>query len=162
MILCNSLSFHQVHIPQYMQMKNNKNRTTGIWWNFTADTPTLTGLWVSLDWFPLPSATVYNISLYNGTLYSGTLQCIAWVGSFTEHWHLCVSNLWIVIVSGSGHGLSLVQRQATFQNHNDFLANYRKTSNISHTLIGNKIVDNSDVFGASPVGAAPTTSSFST
>ena len=39
---------------------------------------------------------------------------------------------------------------------------YRKTSNISRTLVGNKIVDNSDVGGASPVGAAPTTSSFST
>ena len=39
---------------------------------------------------------------------------------------------------------------------------YRKTSNISHTLVGNKIVDNSDVVGASPVGTAPTTSSFST
>ena len=39
---------------------------------------------------------------------------------------------------------------------------YRKTSNISRTLAGNKIVDNSDVVGASPVGAAPTTSSFST
>ena len=39
---------------------------------------------------------------------------------------------------------------------------YRKTSNISHTSVGNKIVDNSDVVGASPVGAAPTTSSFST
>ena len=41
-------------------------------------------------------------------------------------------------------------------------ANYCKTSNISRTLVGNKIVDNSDVVGASPVGAAPTTSSFST
>ena len=40
--------------------------------------------------------------------------------------------------------------------------NYRKTSNISRTLESNKIVDNSDVVGASPVGAAPTTSSFST
>ena len=40
--------------------------------------------------------------------------------------------------------------------------NYRKTSNISRTLVGNKIVDNSDVVGASPVGAAPTTSSFLT
>ena len=40
--------------------------------------------------------------------------------------------------------------------------NYRKTSSISHTLVGNKIVDNSDVVVASPVGAAPTTSSFST
>ena len=39
---------------------------------------------------------------------------------------------------------------------------YRKTSNISHTLVGNKIVDRSDVVGASPVGAAPTLSSFST
>ena len=39
---------------------------------------------------------------------------------------------------------------------------YRKTSNISRTLVGNKIIDNSDVVGASPVGATPTTSSFST
>ena len=39
---------------------------------------------------------------------------------------------------------------------------YRKTSNISRTLVGNKIVDNSDAVGASPVGAAPTTSSIST
>ena len=39
---------------------------------------------------------------------------------------------------------------------------YRKTSNINRTLVGDKIVDNSDVVGASPVGAAPTTSSFST
>ena len=39
---------------------------------------------------------------------------------------------------------------------------HRKTSNISRILIGNKIVDNSDVVGASAVGAAPTTSSFST
>ena len=39
---------------------------------------------------------------------------------------------------------------------------YRKTSNISRTLVSNKIVDNSDVVGASPVGAAPTTSSLST
>ena len=41
-------------------------------------------------------------------------------------------------------------------------SDYRKTSNISRTLLGNKIVDNSDVVGASPVGTAPTTSSFST
>ena len=41
-------------------------------------------------------------------------------------------------------------------------ATYRKTSNISRTLVANKSVDNSDVVGASPVGAAPTTSSFST
>ena len=38
---------------------------------------------------------------------------------------------------------------------------YRKISNISRTLLGNKIADLSYVVGASPVGAAPTTSSFS-
>ena len=44
----------------------------------------------------------------------------------------------------------------------DCVPGYRKTSNISRILVGNKIVDNSDRVGASPVGAAPTTSSFST
>ena len=39
---------------------------------------------------------------------------------------------------------------------------YRQVSNISRTLVSNKILDHSDAVGASPVGAAPTTSSFST
>ena len=39
---------------------------------------------------------------------------------------------------------------------------YRQVSNIKRTLVGNLIVGHSDVVGASPVGAAPTTSSFST
>ena len=39
---------------------------------------------------------------------------------------------------------------------------FPKTSNMRRTLGGNKIVDHSDVAGASPVGAAPTTYSFST
>ena len=39
---------------------------------------------------------------------------------------------------------------------------YRQVTNISRTLVGYKIVDHSDVVGASPVGAAPNTSSFST
>ena len=37
---------------------------------------------------------------------------------------------------------------------------YRQTSNISNSLVGNKLADHSDVVEASPVGAAPTTSSF--
>ena len=37
-----------------------------------------------------------------------------------------------------------------------------KVSNIRCTLVGNAISDHSDVVGVSPVGAAPTTSSFST
>ena len=39
---------------------------------------------------------------------------------------------------------------------------YRRISNIRRTLIGNNLVDHSDVVGASPIGAAPTTSSFLT
>ena len=39
---------------------------------------------------------------------------------------------------------------------------YRKTSNVSRTLLGKEIVDHSDVVGASPASAGPTTSLFST
>ena len=39
---------------------------------------------------------------------------------------------------------------------------YRQVSNIRRTLVGNKIVDNSDVVGAAPTGDAPTTSELST
>ena len=38
----------------------------------------------------------------------------------------------------------------------------RHTSILSRTLEGDTIVDHSDIVGASAVGAAPTTSSFST
>ena len=37
-----------------------------------------------------------------------------------------------------------------------------QNSNIRRALVGNKLVDHWDVVGASPVSAAPTTSSFST
>ena len=39
---------------------------------------------------------------------------------------------------------------------------HRQTSNTSRTLVGSKIDDHSDVVGAPPVGAAPTTFSYST
>ena len=54
--------------------------------------------------------------------------------------------------------LSLMEAWHILNLHND----YTQTSNISRTLVGNKIVDHSDVVGASPVGAAPTISSFAT
>ena len=46
--------------------------------------------------------------------------------------------------------------------YSNFRSKYCQTSNIIHILVCNKIVDHSDVVGASPVGAAPTTSSFLT
>ena len=59
-------------------------------------------------------------------------------------------------------GTHLGRHQTCQRIHKDYLYIYRQVSNISRTLVGNKIVDHSDVVGASPVGAAPTTSSFST
>ena len=44
----------------------------------------------------------------------------------------------------------------------ELIFNYRQISNISHTLVDNKIVDHSEVDGASPVGAAPTVSLLTT
>ena len=38
---------------------------------------------------------------------------------------------------------------------------YRQTSDINRAWVGNTILDHLDVVGASPVGTAPTTSSFS-
>ena len=55
-----------------------------------------------------------------------------------------------------------VEFDILIQHYDDNSGTYRKVSNIRRTLVGNKIVDHSDVVGASPVGAAPTTSSFST
>ena len=55
---------------------------------------------------------------------------------------------------------ALVQIMAWHQTGDTY--HYRQFSNIRRTLVGNKIVDHSDVVGATPVGAAPTTSSFST
>ena len=51
----------------------------------------------------------------------------------------------------------------TFFNENvliltTIIGKYRQISNIRRTLIENKIIDRSDEVGASPVGAAPTTS----
>ena len=40
-------------------------------------------------------------------------------------------------------------------------ADIRQISDIRRTLVSNKIIDHSDVVKASPVGVAPTTSSFS-
>ena len=40
--------------------------------------------------------------------------------------------------------------------------NYGQTSNINHTLVCNETVDHCNAVGASPAGAAPTASSFST
>ena len=55
--------------------------------------------------------------------------------------------------------VSIIFMHKYFHMSQHLLMIYRKTSYISRTLVCNKTVDHSDVVGASPVGAAPTTSS---
>ena len=52
--------------------------------------------------------------------------------------------------------------QYEIKNITEYNGSATSTYNISRTLVGNKIVDNSDVVGESPVSAAPSISSFST
>ena len=73
---------------------------------------------------------------------------------------------WILIaeLSSSFQYLSKMQYGLHWTNalwHN-ITQYYCQTSNIRSTLLCNKSIDHSDVVGASPAGAAPTTSSFST
>ena len=49
-----------------------------------------------------------------------------------------------------------------FANTNLFKFDYRQTCDISRNLVGNKIVDHSDVVVASPISVASTIFSFST
>ena len=49
-----------------------------------------------------------------------------------------------------------------FDHISNHIYDSRQVSNIIRTLVGNKIAYHPDVVGASPVGAAPTTSILST
>ena len=51
---------------------------------------------------------------------------------------------------------------STVESSEPFKFYYRESSNICRILSGSKIVGHSDIFGASPVVVALTTSSFST
>ena len=77
---------------------------------------------------------------------------------------LCVVKWWCLEILKNNHLkmaiLGILKKSSLYSR--TLCISYRKVSNIRHTLAGNKIVDHSDVVGASPVGAVPTTSSFST
>ena len=68
----------------------------------------------------------------------------------------------VISLSGDRVMSSFEDDAQTFSNIAQLPADYRQVSKMRRTLVGNKIVDHSDVVGASPFGAAPTTSSFST
>ena len=66
-----------------------------------------------------------------------------------ETWHISLTHVTATLHSEELQALS-------------FQMSYRQTSNISHILVGDKIVNHTYVIGAWPVGAAPSKSSFST
>ena len=70
--------------------------------------------------------------------------------------------LFVILVDVLHDDLHILVRRYTqwpkYSKHNI----YHEVSNIRRTLVRNWIVDHSDIVGASPVGAAPTISSFST
>ena len=77
-----------------------------------------------------------------------------------------------LIKKGCSHFLHAAKSENNINNHNNHrpkrtrgnlqlqCCGYHKTSNISCTFVCNRIVDHSDIVGASPVDAAPTTSSY--
>ena len=71
-----------------------------------------------------------------------------WLGHWTQQW--AEEGVFEILRPVFETGLWLMKQFA------------HQTSNIRCTLEGNKIVDDSDLVGTSPVGAAPVTSSFST
>ena len=109
--------------------------------------------WVNSLW---PSDTIWRQRSWS-TLAQVTACCL----TTPRHY---LNQCWLVISKVELHSSKgKFTRVTSAINHWEYLlVKYRKTSNIRHTLVGNKIVDHSDVVGASPVGAAPTTSSFST
>ena len=74
---------------------------------------------------------------------------------------LQLSSIYDRAVGVTNLGVMLLCELPTVVSNNRTLI-YLQTSNTSHTLEDNKIFEHSDIVGASPVGAAPTTSSFST
>ena len=78
-----------------------------------------------------------------------------------NHLGYCGRNLWAILTISDKNTNEKMPQILLLLDSVTQTATYRKTSNIRGTLIGNKIVDHLDVVGASPVGAAPTTSSFS-
>ena len=75
-------------------------------------------------------------------------------------WSLGYNDNWLETGHFGTNPEKIESKYKSFHSRN-MLENTVKTYNISCTLVGNKIVDHSDAVGASPVSAAPTTSSSS-
>ena len=103
------------------------------------------------QWHLTQNATIF----IQGNGYENAIYQMAFILSQTSFWS--IQSLWSQLATNKS-----IPKNGIFDGLIIRYADYRKVSNIRRTLVGNKIVDHSDVVGASPVGAAPTTSSFST
>ena len=121
-------------------------------------------------------------SASDATLENGKTHCTSpvtalvsfnlWIEQFISQWQKTLRRQWLLSLAEAvlihepcgidATATPCLSRDVHTTRSERKMSTYRKTSNISRTLVGGKIVDNSDVVGASPVGAAPTTSSFST
>ena len=119
-------------------------------WSFCTEMERLLGWqpWYSLETLK----TSFNVSSEYQGCRSDDLSVSVWYLTWI------IADCWncarLVDVT-STHGYNRIAKVMNFRPWQT----YRKVSNIRRTLVGNKIVDHSDVVGASPVGAAPTTSS---
>ena len=119
---------------------------------------------------------VVLLTRYWQTVYSKVHFRVTWVcasgkmhniSEFFYHWlTMLASNKCNKPGSNINHGLSLHSSRPDGDWHifhfNNCSENYHKTYNIRRILVCNKTVGHSHAVGASPVGAAPTTSSHST
>ena len=89
-------------------------------------------------------------------------EIILCIHQTNERWHYNVTSSvvgWVHAQNDIYADLSEISQLQTISSQNVY---YHQVSNISRTLVGNTIVDHSDLVAASPFGAAPTTSSFPT
>ena len=111
--------------------------------------------------FEFTSAMWYHVCIHfcNVMLCWNTpLQCATEFAYTYAKWYCIFKHFCNVLLHLHTH---TEQFSAIKNIHSNFQhQNYCQTSNTSCTLMGNKIVDHSDVVGASLTGTAPTTSSF--
>ena len=95
---------------------------------------------------------------YPGKTRSNTWLLMSWRLASPGNQQPCC---WLCRINGPPQQCGRISNASIILlSRNYTICKYRQTSNIRRILVGNKIVDHSDVFRASPVGATPTRSSF--
>ena len=109
----------------------------------------MNNLSVTVKTTPLNQTSIFPLCRRSD--HGGTLELGIKPAARAQHEQLCVPAVYILMCG-------IVSLFTEFP----LPVRYRQVSNISLTLVDNKIVVHSDVVGASPGGAVPTTSSLST